>query len=185
MTIFRAGQDYLPLAPGNRWSYTDGRYPPLVDSVAGDTAIDGRTAVLYYHNYGAEYWVKSPTEVRQLLSLTLGLYDTLARHFGLVYSLPFVKGSAWTESFIDTVLLMGTDTLILFDSISGRVADFEDVNTPAGTYADCYRVEFWRKMHTNRDSTVQYTEWLAPGVGLVKRLSGFDSLMLVEYKPGR
>jgi hypothetical protein len=66
------------------------------------------------------------------------------------------------------------------------VAAIEDITTPAGTYIQCYRVETHREVEAAElSSTTDYSEWLAPGVGLVKRVTGTDTLVLTDYEPGR
>jgi hypothetical protein len=81
---------------------------------------------------------------------------------------------------------MGTDTVFLKDSVSGRVAAIEDIETPAGTFIQCYRVETHREVEAAEVSfTADYSEWLAPGVGLVRRVTGTDTTDLTAYEPGR
>jgi len=188
MTFYRARSDYFPLIPGSRWTY-DVAGNTAIDSVVGDSSVDGRACVVVLRDYAPEYWTRQSYEVRRLTHLTVnrnGQEYVLQKRFGLVYALPLVDGAAWDESFRDTVVLMGTDTILVKDSVSGRVAAIEDIETQAGTFIQCYRVETHREVEAAELSfTADYAEWLAPGVGLVRRVTGPDTTDLTGYEPGR
>lgn len=187
MTFFRAKADYLPLVPGSRWTYQTGSVT-TVDSVAGDSSVLGRACVVVLSDYAPGYVIKTPIEVRRYTRLTTmrsGYEYLLEERFGLQYVLPLVKGSAWEETFSDTIVLMGTDTVFLKDSIGGSVSAIEDVDTPAGTFLQCYRVEMARVIHAVSDSSETWTEWLAPDVGVVKRQTAAGEQELTEFRSGR
>jgi hypothetical protein len=188
MTFFRAKSDYFPLIPGSRWTY-NAAGNTAIDSVVGDSSVAGRACVIVLRDYAPEYWTKQVTAVRQFVRLSAnrgGQEYVLEERYGLVYALPFVEGATWDESFRDTVVLMGTDTVFLKDSVSGRVAAIEDIETPAGTFIQCYRVETHREVEAAEASfTADYSEWLAPDVGLVRRVTGTDTTELTGYEPGR
>jgi hypothetical protein len=188
MTFYRAKSDYFPLVPGSRWTYRDAVGDTSIDSVIGDSWVAGRACVVVFRDYAPEYWTKQPTALRRFTRLTAnvgGQEYVLEERYGLAYALPLVEGATWTESFRDTVVLLGTDTVFLKDSVAGRVAAIEDINTPAGAFIQCYRVETYREVEAADASyTADYTEWLAPDVGLVKRKSGTDGRELTGYAPG-
>jgi len=188
MTFYRAKSDYFPLVPGSRWTYEAAGYT-AIDSVVGDSSVAGRACVVVLRDYAPEYWTKQLTAVRQFVHLSAnrgGQEYVLEERYRLVYALPLVEGATWDESFRDTVVLMGTDTVFLKDSVSGRVAAIEDVETPAGTFIQCYRVEIHREVAAAELSfTADYSEWVAPGVGLVKRRTGTEEQVLTGYEPGR
>jgi len=188
MTLFRAKSDYFPLIPGSRWTYDVAGYT-AIDSVGSDSAVAGRACVVVLRDYAPEYWTKQLTAVRQFTRLTAnrgGQEYVLEERYGLVYALPLVEGSRWDESFRDTIVPRGTDTVFLKDSVSGRVAAIEDIETPAGTFIQCYRVDTHREVEAAELSfTADYSEWLAPGVGLVRRVTGPDTTKLTGYEPGR
>ena len=188
MTFFRARSDYFPLIPGSRWTYNVAG-DMAIDSVVGDSSVAGRACVVVLRDYAPEYWTKQLTAVRRFTRLTAnraGQEYVLEERYGLVYSLPLVEGATWSESFRDTVVLLGTDTVFLTDSVSGRVAAIEDIETPAGTFIQCYRVETHREVVAAEQSfTADYSEWLAPNVGLVKRVTGLDTVDLMDYSSGR
>jgi hypothetical protein len=188
MTLYRAQSDYFPLVRGSRWTY-DVTGNTEIDSVVGDSTVAGRACIVVLRDYAPEYWTKQATEVRQfanLVTIRSGQEYVLEQRYRLVYALPLVAGATWCESFRDTVVLMGTDTVFLKDSLRGRVAAIEDVATAAGTFVQCYRVETYREVEAaDLSFTADYQEWLAPDVGLVKRVTGTDSLTLTDYEPGR
>jgi len=188
MTFYRARSDYFPLIPGSRWTY-DVAGSTAIDSVVGDSAVAGRACVVVFRDYAPEYWTKQTTEVRQFTNLVAsrgGQDYVLEERYRLVYALPLIEGATWSESFRDTIVLMGTDTVFLKDSLRGRVAAIEDIATPAGTFIQCYRVETYREVEAAELSfTTDYSEWLAPGVGLVKRVTGTEESVLTGYEPGR
>jgi hypothetical protein len=187
MTFYRAKSDYFPLLPGSRWTYDVAGYT-AIDSVVGDSAVSGRACVVVLRDYAQEYWTKQTTEIRRFTSLVAnrgGQDYVLEKRYRLVYSLPLVEGATWWESYRDTVVLMGTDTVVVKDSLASRVAATEDVTTPAGTFIQCYRIETYRDVEAAELSfTDNYTEWLAPGVGLVKRVTGTEERTLTSYDPG-
>jgi hypothetical protein len=186
MVLFRAKGDFFPLVPGTRWTYAlDGT--TTIDSVAGDTSVAGRACVAVLRNYSPEFWTRQQGEARRFVRRTVnraGHEYLLEERYGLAYVLPFVLGSNWSESFRDTVPLSGTDTVFVKDSIFGRVAAIEDVQTQAGTFIQCYRLELHQEVAAADTTVSDWTEWLAPGVGLVKSVAGTTEKSLVEFKPG-
>ncbi len=188
MTFYRARSDYYPLVPGSRWTYDVGGNT-AIDSVVGDSAVDGRACVVVLRDYAPEYWTKQVTEVRQFTSLVAsrgGQEYVLEERYRLVYALPLIEGATWSELYRDTIVLLGTDTVLLKDSLRGRVAAIEDVATPAGTFIQCYRIDTYRQVEAAELSfTANYSEWLAPGVGLVKRVTGNEERVLTGYERGR
>ena len=187
MTFYRAKSEYFPLVPGSRWTY-DVAGNTAIDSVVGDSSVDGRACVVVLRDYAPEYWTKQITEVQRYTSLVVnrgGQDYPLEGRYRLVYALPLIEGATWSESYRDTTVVMGTDTVFLKDSLQGSVAAIEDITTPAGTFVQCYRVETYREVEAAELSfSENYTEWLAPGVGLVKRVTGTDSTVLTAYAPG-
>jgi hypothetical protein len=188
MTLYRAKSDYFPLIPGSRWTY-DAAGNTAIDSVVGDSAIDDRACVVVLRDYAPEYWTKQVTEVQQFTKLVVnrsGQDYVLEERFRLAYALPLVKGATWSDSFQAAVVLQGTDTVPVKDNSLGRVAEIEDVSTPAGTFLQCYRIEIHREVEAAELSfTADYSEWLAPDVGLVRRVTGTDTTELTAYTPGR
>jgi hypothetical protein len=187
MTIYRAGSDYFPLASGTSWTYSDGSFS-YVDSVGSDSTVDGRSAIVVLRAFSPEFWLRTSSEARRYVRRTLMRngqeYEVEAR-YALEYSFPLVDGAAWSEVFCDTVILQGSETLYVRDSLAALVAGIEDVTTPAGTFLECYKLDVFRSVTTDTLVEQAWVEWLAPGTGLVKRVTGSDSLVLTAFRPGQ
>lgn len=191
--LFRSGQDYFPLVRGSLWKYLDGSDTVYVE-VAGDSLIGGRTAVVVTTDFAPGFWTKPApeAEVRRWVRRTFergGVEYVLEARYGLVYLLPFVNGTGWYDEHADTVVVLGVDTLRYRRRLEARVVAIEPVTVPAGSFDDCYRLEFTETTETAiADSvttvTVNRTDWLAPGVGLVRRRSGATELELARYRIG-
>lgn len=185
--LFRAGQDYFPLVPGSEWRYAVGTDSVVVTVDTAPAVAANRACVRLYRDLAAQYWVKGSSEVLRLYTRTEILpqgEDTIEHRFGLVYELPFVEGATWQTTFRDTVVVLGTDTIFFAHSLSGRVAAIEDVAVPAGGFSDCYRLELFEEVICRDTTRSQWTEWLAPGVGIVKRRSGTTEELLTSYRKG-
>jgi len=191
--LFRSGQDYYPLVRGSLWKYSDGLDTVYVE-VAGDSLVGGRNAILVNTDFAPGFWLKDTPEadVRRWVRHTYqrgGTEYVLEERYALVYLLPLVTGNAWYDEYADTVVVLGVDTLRYRRRLEVHVADVEAVTVPAGGFDDCYRIEFTETVETAiADSlatvTTNHTEWLAPGVGLVRRRTGDTELELAEYRIG-
>ena len=91
------------------------------------------------------------------------LYKTPKRHFPLYPK----EGQTWTESFEEEFPGSGSFTY--------KVSGFETVETPAGRFDNTARVEVELDAPSGRD---HWTEWYAPGVGLIKKSSGLELVKL-------
>ena len=186
MVVYRAGQDYVPLDTGSSWKYlVDG--DTTYREVLGDSSIGGRLSTIVAEDFLPGFWVAEPTRVSRYYDRTcnLGGQDyTLEARYGLVYLFPFVAGNGWSEEFRATVVVLGNDTIPVFHRLEAHVAGVESVATPAGTFYDCYRLEMHEEVYDTDTSVTTWTEWLAPGVGLVRRLSGAGDMLLAEYRIG-
>lgn len=202
MTVYRSSQDYFPLVlprtdeagvdhPGSWWKYlTD--YDTTYYDVVGESAVGGLTATVMTVDYDREHallWVREPTRIIRFFhyDTTIGGHDyTFEQRYGLVYLLPLVEGSSWYDEYRDTVLVLGTDTVFYYRRLDARVAAVEEVGTPAGSFSQCYRLEFREERRGLDSTTVSYTEWLAPGVGLVQSQPGSSAprpLAQYEVRP--
>ncbi len=186
MMMHRSSQDYFPLAEGSQWKYLLGNDTTYYE-VLGDSSIGGRSCIVLGVDFLPEFWLKEPTEIRKFFFRTIsrgGDEYTLEERYGLVYILPFVEGNYWQETFTDTVEILGTDTVFYRHKLGARIAGIENITTPAGSFRNCYRIEFADSIQEFELVHTAYTEWLAPGVGLVKRVCGTEELELAEYRIG-
>ncbi len=183
--LFRAGANYFPLFPGAEWCYAIGADTIEVWVDTLPEVKDNQQCIVVYRNYAKEFYITSPTEVRKLFIQTEsrpGGEDTVEYRFGLLYSLPLILGDAYRDSY-DTTLIWGPDTVVYSRILRVRVAAVENVVVPAGEFFDCYRLEFVDSIV--KDTTVvinSWAEWLAPNVGVVKRITGGDVEVLVEHR---
>ncbi len=186
MVLYRAGQDYFPLVPGSYWAYEQGGFAGY-DSVARDSVVLGRSAVMVLRDFAPEFWLRAPTELRRYIRRTVtlgGREHVIDERWGLEYRLPLVVGAGWAESFSDTVVVLGNDSIAVRDSVAARVTAVEDIETAAGSFFDCYRVEFYREFFATDTVVEQYTEWLAPGVGVVRRTGAAADRVLTGFRIG-
>jgi len=187
LLLFRADSDYLPMPDGSEWKYVLGSDTTYV-SVAGDSLVAGRTCTVVLRDYVPEFWLKEQSAAYRYISrdTTLGGGGryVLEQRFCLVYLLPLIEGNSWQSVFEDTVVVMGTDTVPVYHKLEAHVASIEDVTTPAGLFSQCYRLDFNEEIRDLDTLVTSYSEWLAPGVGVVKRQSGADESALAWYRLG-
>lgn len=182
--LFRSGANYFPLVPGSRWKYLLGGDTVYVEVDTLPAVQKNQNCIRVYYNAAPEYYTASPTEVRQLVVNTIArpnAPDTVEYRFALRYGLPLVLGNTFGETF-ETTLVYGPDTLSYRHTLHGRVAAIEEVSTPAGTFYDCYRLEFNERVFARETTETSWTEWLAPEVGLVRRTRETEQLILIEYR---
>uniref|UniRef100_A0A7V3PU39 DUF3108 domain-containing protein n=1 Tax=candidate division WOR-3 bacterium TaxID=2052148 RepID=A0A7V3PU39_UNCW3 len=63
-----------------------------------------------------------------------------------------------------------------------KVSKVDLVQVPAGSFDDCYRLEFREKIMKDDTTENVWVEWLAPNVGVVKRVQGTVEEVLVDYQ---
>jgi len=188
LLFFRSGQDYFPLVNGSLWKFLAGSDTTYFE-VQGDSSVAGEQSTILAVDYVPEFWLKraGTTVIRKFYLRTInqgGTEYTLEERFGIRYLLPFVAGDSWSEVHRDTVVVLGTDTVHYYHRVSCRVGEAEAVNVPAGSFDQCYRLEFTEEFRDIDTTVTVFTEWLAPGVGLVRRTTGEEDLVLADYRIG-
>lgn len=187
--LFRSGANYFPLRSGAQWQYLRNSSDTVYVQVDTSSAVLlEQNCIRVYRNFAPEYYTLSPTAVRRLFLNTFSrpgtTEDTLA-WFGLLYQLPLVLGNSYQERF-DTTLIWGTDTLKFSHTLTAQIAAILDTITPAGTFYDCYRIEFSEKTIAGQETTeVKFTELLAPETGVIARhYPDFDEILVFyQSKP--
>jgi len=185
MIFERSSADYFPLVTGSEWKYLVGETTTYV-RVTGDSSIGNRSCTVVTVDFMPEFWFKEPCEIHKFFYRTIsrgGSEWTLESRYGSVYRLPFVAANSWQDLFQDTVLVLG-DTILYYHRLEANVTKIEDVATPAGIFGQCYRLEFTEEIRAFDTTTTRFTEWLAPGIGLVKSRTGNEEKVLVEYHIG-
>lgn len=182
--LYRAGEDYFPLNPGNQWKYLSGTDTIYVSVQDEEAVIKGRLCRVVSRNFSREYWVKRTDAVEKFYTRVAGrpnTEDTLEARFGLILNLPLVVGSSWEDIFRDTIVIRGTDTIYYEHSLRGSVSKVDTITTPAGVFYDCYRIEFTERIIERTAESTASVVWLAPGVGIVRCLTPDADEVLVEW----
>lgn len=171
-TLRHAAQDYVPLKPGMTWVYEldDGTFSR--DSVLGDSAAYNYPCMVVERDYQEQYWIRADGELRKFVNFQVNVNGTdypLEQRYRRYYVLPLVLGNTWSETTRDSAEVHGEAT-ILEHRIDGQVAGDTTVAVRAGAFSGCYRVLVNEEIVRNGETTsVRTEEWLAPGVGVVKR----------------
>jgi hypothetical protein len=173
-------EGYLPLAVGNQWTY-DMTYMMVividtlqttgtsVTEITRETVLNSNTDVLEQvttNTWDDTLIAPNSVDTTYLLETEdhLLVYDDLDDtdpDTSLV--LPFATGNTWIV-YADT-----TDTL------TAEVIDQETATVPAGTYNDCWNVEYASLGQTQND-------WFALDVGIVKNYMYIDEQnVLIEF----
>ena len=161
--VLEPGWTYLFKAPGGVESRLE-----IKDQASVEDPVSGRKATGYQLVWDEETII---TAIDQDWVVELGdageggtlIYRAPKRRFPLHPT----EGQTWVESFEEDIQGSGAFTY--------RVTGFETVETPAGRFEHAARVEVSLDAPSGRD---QWTEWYAPGVGLVKKSSGVELVKL-------
>ncbi|MGQ9678113.1 MAG: hypothetical protein ACUVUD_02390 [bacterium] len=183
--FYRAGADYFPLTPDSRWKYLVGDDTIEVKVDTLPAVMLNQNCIRVYRNAAPEYYRTSPFEIKRLVINTLprpNAPDTVEYRFILLYQLPFVVGNIYFDRF-DTTLIYGPDTVQYSHLIIARIAALEQISVGADNYHDCYRIEFTEKKLAFDTTETAWSEWLAPGIGVVRRQTAQGDEILVEYQP--
>lgn len=138
------GDDYLPIAVGSSWTFIDPERPRTSDniSITGITKLNnGETAFISTTSDGEEGYLSRTANNLILFHQTIN--DLQGE---LIYSPPIKVGTTW----------QGREG-------EARVVTQENVNTPAGIFQNCFRID----VHIVNDDDY-YSIWLAKNVGPVK-----------------
>jgi hypothetical protein len=181
--LFRVSNDYFPLTNGNWWKYETNGMNELV-KVISDTNAYGISCSYLTRNFADEFWTKENSEVKKLVVRTMnfgGTDYTIQEVWTVQYHLPFVLGNYWSNTYRDTATVLG-DTYYTSQAITRKVVAVEDINVPAGSFLQTYKLEYMETIAIN-DSSEQYSgfEWYSPGLGLVKSIINNTTKELIDY----
>lgn len=182
--LYRASSDYFPLKTGNWWQYSQYGQIEQVE-VKSETIVYGTNCIHLLRNYSDEFWKKTDNEIRKLYVRKINIGGTdfeIQKAWLLQYQLPFVLGAQWAETFTDTVLVMG-DTIRIFHTVSRVVREIGDVNVLAGTFHQCYKLDYIEQVKINDSLVEDYAgyECYAPQIGLVKKVINNRETLLMDY----
>jgi hypothetical protein len=165
----------FPLSVGSEWKYdiTERTTYSQTLSITGTKLVDGQT-VSVLGSGGAEraYFLRMPSAILQLPLSNAREYE---RAIGsrVVLKLPLRTGDKWVQ--VDKTVSIGGEIIAEFTEVT--VLATEDIVTPAGYFAGAYPVytkteyRFLNTPGTILSSEYTKTEWIALGVGVVRRQS--------------
>jgi len=136
--------DYLPITVGSSWTFIDPERPKASESIfiTGTTKLsNGKTAFISTTSDGEESYLSRTANNFILFHQTIN--DLQGE---LIYSPPIKVGTTW----------QGREG-------EARVVTQETVNTPAGIFPNCFRIDV-----NVVDDNNYYSIWLAKNVGPVK-----------------
>ena len=179
-TLTAAAQNYYPAAIGNTWTLmsVDGREErtysleaPDIEVGAGVVLLKIATAVVGTETVDIDnYYVTVDAEGIKLHQSATdeGTFGIAAAQFdppASFFPLPLALGDAWEIVAQTELKLVGATT----STTSAEVVALETVETPAGTFENCVKIQLNRKVVTRLLTTRSTAyQWLAPDVGPVK-----------------
>lgn len=193
--FYHLSQDYVPMGgTGTTWTYD----LSVGGTSIGDFAVVIDTSIVvgvrngYQVEQGARtgYWFKDAKEFADYLQEAVFVNEEdvmVEERWWTHLKLPLVTGSSWSDHFENQATAYGQNIYRISDS-RGQVLGIENLNVPLGTYAETYKVQFYRATSTTsglfppKGDTVNTTEWYAPNVGLVKRIKGDTTWALKDYR---
>lgn len=175
------GNGYFPLAVGNKWDYslTQTTTMTLPDTtfvmtgastteITDETTLDNGTEVFQqittttYDDTLMQECVDT-TYIEKLDTYILIYDDKADTDPDTSLLLPIEEGNTWTV-YSDSA-----------DTMTAEVLGKEDMTVPAGTYEDCWKIEYTFTGATN-------TDWFAPDFGIVKHeMVIIDTAMTIEF----
>lgn len=185
------GDSYFPLDSGHRWTYDvrtsrdhgEERETLALSTLDSDT-LDGATTWRRRSDSGLDYWLKSDDSgiYRVAMKTDLDADPTQDPERRYVLKQPLKPGTEWSASTVPYLLerRQGFPKEIRHSHqpvAMGYVieATGEQVETPAGRFADCLRVKGKASMRLYADAVAGWadiplvtTEWYCKGVGLVR-----------------
>lgn len=159
-------KDYYPVGVGTFWDYevydlnppTGDDYSPFFDTLyvtITDTIYDNGQTVYQLESEGFYPFWQWLTDTIFIVKTADSLIaeDRLGSNEPVLLALfPLEEGRRW-------VFWASKE-----DSVWGEVITKEDVEVKAGSFADCFRIEYF----PNRSMDWKWTVWLTPGKGPVK-----------------
>ena len=146
---------YLPVTVGSWWKYVDSEYPEYAKEmivITGTKRLENGKIVMVAETSEDQGYL---SQVSNDMILFHEKLDDLKGE--LVYNPPLKVGATWQSN-----------------NVSAKVVAKEVINTPAGLFEDCYRVDVnvphadYYDYYYDEYSDNKYAVWLAQGVGPVK-----------------
>jgi hypothetical protein len=189
----RIDSDYIPITEtGNYWLFKNSmggeNYVEVVENSANLT-IDGREVIIIEENYAEHYWYIGEGFLCRYREVEINfggeLYPVESRWQSYI-EIPLVLGNEWQDLWQDTIVVLN-QPLYRVDELNGKVTALEDISTEAGSFSNCYRILFQlrEEIHWSiiGDSILEksFSEWYAPGIGMIKSNEDEQNWELSEY----
>ena len=181
--VQRAAEDYFPLREGYWWQYSNQNDTILVEVEPLDTILQIECFPVSY-NGTVEYLAKHDESISQYIIRLYnfaGIDYTLLEDFIVRIELPLVRGNSYRHVLTDSILVAGQLIRANYEVI-GDVIDF----AYEPEYGDVYEVrittiETLIKPDTAHTDTTEFTEYYAPGVGMIGFRDTASEYNLIEY----
>ena len=164
-----------PQARGDTWHYRSAGNPDLLitRTVVGPKLVAGRQCVQLEETQLGDTQAVQPPKMLVLSLLDDGLYELASSgEFVKLYQLPMAVGQSFAYA---TPGIKTAGVIAQPAEVTAKTERRETVETPAGTF-DCFvvtrtsqRKNFLLKSRQIVSVTETSTEWVCPGVGLVKQ----------------
>lgn len=191
----RLASDYAPYRGiGSEWVYqvadASGDTSLVTWTVVASALLEGREARLIEDSGGgfsvarAEEGLFDRTRVAVAFS---SREVVLENRWRLKLQFPLAVKARWEDAFQNAVVVEGL-TFSIDERRSAIVEAVEEEATPAGLFGDAYRILFTEDQELvdpqegTRSTLLEYREWYAPDVGLVRRVEeGGATWTLIDF----
>lgn len=194
--FYHLSQDYSPVGnPGTKWTYQIkvgsqvlGNLNITLDTT---TVIGQRKATQVTSGNKIIYWSKTQTEFAEYIEDPIFIYNTeiiVERRWRTRLFSPPLTGQNWNADYSNTEFYLGKSIKRDVHEETGVLSE-ETVSVPKGSFDNCFKLKFIRKVLTTsefpvspRADTTETTEWFAPRVGMVKRAKADTLWELLDYE---
>lgn len=181
--VQRAAEDYFPLRAEYWWRYASENDTIYVEVEPTDTLLQTECFPVNY-NGAVRYLAKSDDGIFQYIKKTYdyaGNDHTVIEDFVVRMELPLIKDNTYQYGISDSIYVSNQMIKASYE-ISGTVIDY----TYESDYGDVYEInltsiESLVTPDTSIVDTIEVTEFYAPGVGMVRFLTGTSEYRLIDY----
>lgn len=181
--VQRAAEDYFPLRADYSWRYANENDTVLVEVEPTDTILQVECFPVSYNGV-VQYLTKSDDAVSKYIRKIYnyaGNDHTIIEDFVVRIELPLISGNSYEYYLADSIYVVGQWIKAEY-RISAAVVDF----TYDSDYGDVYEInlltiESVLTPDTSIVDTSEYTEYYAPGVGMIRFVDGTSEYHLIEH----
>jgi len=181
--VQRAAEDYFPLRADYSWRYASENDTVIVEVEPIDTILQVECFPVSY-NGAVQYLTKSDNAVSKYVRK---IYDyagddyTVIEDFVVRIELPLINGNSYEYNLTDSIYVAGQWIKAEY-RITAAVVDFAYDSDYGDTYEiNLLTVESMLTPDTSIVDTSEYTEYYAPGVGMIRFVDGTSEYYLIEH----